>query len=102
MKTMKLSEASRSLAEYARELDDDIMLVTERNRPIAAVVSLKNADREVLALSRSQQFLKIIERSRRDFAAGRSRSLAEVRDLFGLRGKANKRMQPSRKKRARG
>jgi len=102
MKTMKLSEASRSLAEYASELDDDIVLVTGRNRPIAAVVSLKNVDREVLALSRSPQFLKIIERSRRDFAAGRSRSLAEVRNLFGLPGGANQRIQATRKKRARG
>ena len=102
MKTMKLSEASRSLAEYASELDDDIVLVTGRNRPVAAVVSLKNVDREVLALSHSPQFLKIIARSRRDFAAGRSRSLAEVRDLFGLRGRANQRTQPTRKKRAPG
>lgn len=102
MKTIKLSQASRSLAEYASELDDDIMIVTERNRPIAAVISLKNADREVLSLSRSPEFLKIIEQSRRDFAAGRSRSLADVRALFGLRGRAIKRMQPTRKKRARG
>jgi PHD/YefM family antitoxin component YafN of YafNO toxin-antitoxin module len=99
---MKLSEASRSLAEYASKLDEDIVLVTERNRAVAAVVSLKNADREVLALSRSPQFLKIIERSRRDFAAGRSRSLADVRELFGLRGRANKRIRPTRKKLARG
>ncbi len=102
MKTIKLSEASRPLAEYASELDEDIVLVTGRNRPIAAVVSLRNVDREVLALSRSPQFLKIIERSRRDIAAGRSRSLAEVRDLVGLRAGANKRIQPTRKRRARG
>ena len=89
MKTLKLSEASRSLAEYASELTDDIVLVTEHNKAVAAVVSLKNVDREVLALSRSSEFLKIIERSRRDFAAGRSRSLAEVRDLFGVRGRPN-------------
>lgn len=81
---------------------DDIVLVTQRNRPIAAVVSLKNVDREVLSLSRSPQFLKIIERSRRDFAAGQSRSLAEVRHLFGLSNRANERIQPSRKKRSRG
>jgi len=55
----------------------------------------------VLSLSRSPQFLQIIEQSRRDFAAGRSRSLAEVRDLFGLRKRANRRIQPPRKKRAR-
>ncbi len=102
MRTIKLSAASRPLAEYASELDEDIVLVTRGNRPIAAVVWLRNVDREVLALSRSPQFLKIIERSRRDFAAGRSRSLAEVRDLFGLRSRANKRVQPTRKRRARG
>ena len=101
MKTIKLSEASRPLAEYASELDDDIVLITQRNRPIAAVVSLKNVDRAVLALNASPDFLKIIQRSRRDFSAGRSRSLAEVRKLFGLRPRANKRMQPSRTKRAR-
>ena len=102
MKTIKLSEASRSLAEYASELDDDIVVVTNRNRPIAAMVSLKNVDREMLSLSRSPQFLKIIEKSRRDFKAGRSRSLAEVRELFGLGERANKRVQPPRKRGARG
>jgi hypothetical protein len=101
MKTMKLSDASRPLAEYARKLDDDIVLVTGRNRPIAAVVSLKNVDGEVLALSRNPQFLRIIEGARRDFAAGRSRSLAEVRDLLGLRARPNKRTPLTRKKRAR-
>ncbi len=93
MKTIKLSEASRPLAEYASDLDEDIVLVTGRNRPIAAVVSLRNVDREVLALSRSPQFLRIIERSRRDFAAGRSRSLAEVREFFGLRAGAPKKLR---------
>ena len=102
MKTIKLSEASRPLAEYATDLEDDIVLVTERNRPIAAVVSLKNADREVLSLNRNPQFLKIIQRSRRDFAAGRSRSLAEVRELFGLREGAHKRIQSARTKRVPG
>ena len=102
MKTIKLSEASRSLAEYAAELDDEIVVVTQRNRPIAAVVSLKNADREVLSLNGSPAFLKVIQQSRRDFAAGRSRSLAEVRELFGLRRRDNKRIPPSRTKRARG
>jgi PHD/YefM family antitoxin component YafN of YafNO toxin-antitoxin module len=102
MKTLKLSQASRPLAEYASELTDDLVLVTDRNKPVAAVVSLKSVDREVLALSRSPQFLRIVERSRRDFAAGRSRSLAEVRDLFGVRRRAKPRIQPTQRKRARG
>jgi hypothetical protein len=38
MKTLKLSEASRSLAQCASELDEDIVLVTARNRPIGRVL----------------------------------------------------------------
>ena len=102
MKTIKLSDASRPLAEYASELGDDIVLVTRRNQPIAAVVSLKNVDREVLSLIGNPNFLKIIQRSRRDFAAGRSRSLAEVRQLFGVRRRANKRTQPAARRARRG
>ena len=39
MKTIKLASASRPLAEYAKELDEQIVLVTERDRPIAAFVA---------------------------------------------------------------
>src|SRR5438128_883903 len=80
MRTVKLSTASRSLAEYADELDDDILvLTTARNRPIAAIVPLKNVDRESLALSSHPEFLQLIERSRREFAAGKTLSLAQMR-----------------------
>lgn len=36
MKTLKLSRASRSLAECARELDEEIVVLAERNKPGAA------------------------------------------------------------------
>lgn len=50
----------------------------------------------------AEKYRKIIQRSRRDFAAGRSRSLAEVRELFGLPRGANKRMQPLARRARRG
>jgi len=78
-----------------------ILAVGKKERNVLRIGG-KAVDREVLSLSRSPQFLKIIERSRRDFAAGRSRSLAEVRELFGLRARAHQRIQPTRKKPARG
>ncbi len=78
MKTIKLASASRSLAEYAKELDDQIVVVTERNKPVAAVVPLRNVDRESLALSSHPEFLAIIEKSRRQFAAGKTLSLEEM------------------------
>jgi len=79
MKTIKLESASRSLAAYAKELDDQIVVVTDRNKPVAAVVPLKNVDRESLALSSHPEFLEIIEKSRRQFAAGDTLSLEEMK-----------------------
>ena len=60
MKTTKLASGSRSLPEYAKELDDQIVVVTDRNKPVAAVVPLKNVDRESLALSSHPEFLEIM------------------------------------------
>lgn len=80
MRTIRLSTASRPLAEYADELEDDILvLTTARDRPIAAIVPLKNVDRESLALSAHPEFLQLIERARREFAAGKTLSLAQMR-----------------------
>ena len=96
MRTIKLSEASRSLAEYADELDDEIVVLTKNNRPVAAIVPLRNVDRESLSLSTNPKFLRLIRRSRGDFAAGRKRSLQEVRELFGLLAPATKSASRSR------
>ena len=96
MRTIKLSQASRSLAEYADELDDEIVVLMNKNRPVAAIVPLRNVDRESLSLSTNPKFLRLIQRSRADFAAGRKRSLQEVRELFGLRALANKNASPAR------
>ena len=96
MRTIQLSQASRPLAEYADELDDEIVVLMKKNRPVAAIVPLPNVDRESLSLSSNPKFLRLIQRSRADFAAGRKRSLQEVRELFGLRAPANKAASPGR------
>jgi prevent-host-death family protein len=87
MKTLALSTASRSLAEYANELDDEVVLLTKRNRPVAAIVPLRNVDRETLALSTHPGFLALIERSRRQVAAGKTLSLEEMRAALKRRGR---------------
>jgi antitoxin (DNA-binding transcriptional repressor) of toxin-antitoxin stability system len=79
MKTIKLSQASRPLAEYARELNEDITLLTENGKPVAAIVPLQGVDRESLALSAHPEFLDLIARSRADFSAGRTLSLDAMR-----------------------
>src|SRR5437773_1879642 len=79
MKKMTLAQASRPLAQYASELKDEIVVVTEGKRAVAALVPLKNVDRESLALSTHPEFMKLVKRARAEFAAGRTVSLQEMR-----------------------
>jgi antitoxin (DNA-binding transcriptional repressor) of toxin-antitoxin stability system len=101
MKTIQLSRASRPLAQYARELNDDIIVLTDAKRPVAAIVPLKGVDRESLALSAHPEFLELIERSRAQFAAGQTLSLDEMKKAALSQNKANQRLQPTRKRRQR-
>ena len=79
MRKVPFAQASGSLAKYAAELDDDIVVVTRGRRPLAALVPLKNVDRESLALSTSPEFLALMKRARAEIAAGKSVSLKEMR-----------------------
>jgi antitoxin (DNA-binding transcriptional repressor) of toxin-antitoxin stability system len=95
VKTLKLSQASRSLADYATELGDEVLVVTDRNGPVAAIVPLKRADREDIALSNHPEFLGIIAQSRAEVRAGRTVSLeAMKRELLSKRS-PNKPLQPT-------
>ncbi|MFI5339703.1 MAG: hypothetical protein ACHQ7N_07685 [Candidatus Methylomirabilales bacterium] len=94
MKKVNLATADRPLAEYAAELRNEIVLLTKRNRPVAAIVPLKNVDRESLALSHHPEFLELIARSHAEFASGRTPSLDEMRRAVLPKRSRNKRMQP--------
>jgi len=102
VKRIKLSSAIRPLADYAADLRDEIVLLTEHNRPVAAIVPLKNVDRESLALSHHPEFLELIEASRAEFAAGRRLSLEEMKRAVLPRRAPNKRMPPPARKARRG
>jgi antitoxin (DNA-binding transcriptional repressor) of toxin-antitoxin stability system len=101
MKTIQLSRAPRALAQYARELNDDIMVLMDAKRPVAAIVPLKGVDRESLALSAHPEFLELIERSRAQFAAGQTLSLDEMKKAVLPQNEADHRLQPTRKRRQR-
>ena len=79
MKTIEISTASRPLAAYARELDDFLVL-TSNNKPVAAIVSLKNIDPESLALSTNAEFLELIEQARLECAASQTISLSALKE----------------------
>ena len=101
MKTIQLSNALRPLAEYARELTGEILVVRDPGGPVAAVVPLKGVDRESLVLCAHPEFLDLIARSRAQFAAGRTLTLDEMKRAVLPRQKANKALDRRRRKTAR-
>ena len=79
MKTIELSTATRSLAEYASEIGDEMVVLTDHSKPVAAIVSLKHVDSESLALSMNAEFMEIIAQARREVAAGDVITLDEMK-----------------------
>jgi antitoxin (DNA-binding transcriptional repressor) of toxin-antitoxin stability system len=79
VKTIKLASARRPLADYAADLGDEILVLTKGDRAVAAVVPLRNVDRESLALSQHPEFLRIIARSRAELATGRKLTLDQMK-----------------------
>jgi hypothetical protein len=98
VKTIRLSTASGTLAEYAARLSDEIVLLTDRNRAVAALVPLRGVDRESILLSGHPAFLRIIRRSRADFRKGRTISLRDMKATFGNES-PNQRLQPTKARR---
>ena len=102
MKRLKLSSAVRSLADYVTDFGNETVLVTQGKRAVAALVPLKNVDRESLALSQHPEFLELIGRARADFAARRTISLDEMKHRVLPKRSPNKRMQPTAHRARRG
>ena len=73
-------KASKPLADYASDLDTDPLVIKSNNKPVAALVSIKDTDRESLALGLSAEFGKIIRRARAEAKKGKVFSLKQVKE----------------------
>jgi antitoxin (DNA-binding transcriptional repressor) of toxin-antitoxin stability system len=102
MKTLELRKASKALADYAANLGSESIVVTANNRPVAALVPLKNVDRESLPLSLDPAFMKIIRRARAEVRRGQVYSLEEVkREMLAEAGSPNPTLRRTRRRAAR-
>jgi prevent-host-death family protein len=84
MKKIELAKASGPLSEYAEKARNEPVIVIKRGKPFAAVVPIRNADEETVALSTSRKFLKIIDRSRARVKKEGAISASELRRRLGL------------------
>ena len=72
MKTVQLPKGLEALLDFAEASERDTLVLTERKRPVAALISLRKLDRESPALSTNPQFLRIIASSRQDIREGKT------------------------------
>ena len=79
MKTIDLATATRSISDYTDELDDEPIILTAGDKPVAALVSLKHVDQESLALSTSQEFLRLMQAAREEVERGDVISLEDMK-----------------------
>lgn len=63
MKTVEMKKANQTLSDYAKNLKKEPVIFTKSGKPVAALVSLQNADMETVSLASNPKFLAIIERS---------------------------------------
>jgi len=84
MKTVEMAKAIAPLAEYARDVNKEPMIITVRGKPVAALVSVENADLETITLSVNPQFIALIERSRARQRAEGGISSEDMRRRLGV------------------
>jgi prevent-host-death family protein len=85
MKKVEMAKATASLADYAREVSKEPIIVTVKGKPTAALVSIENADLETISLSTNPQFIALIKRSRARQKAKGGFSSGEMRHRLGLK-----------------
>ncbi len=84
MKFIEISQATESLAEYARGLAEESIVVTVNGQPIAALVPCNELDLECAALAKNPEFAALLERSRTRHEAEGGFSPDEIRRELGL------------------
>ena len=84
MKALGIKQATAPLAEYVRTVGEGPLIVSVKGKPVAALVSLENADWETVRLSSHPEFLALIQRSRRRQKKEGGISSTELRRRLGI------------------
>ncbi len=85
MKTLDVKNATAPLADYARRASEEPVILTRDGKPVAALVSVENADWETVKLSTDRGFMGVIERSRTRQKEEGGVSSAQMRRRLGLK-----------------
>lgn len=84
MKKIEVNQATNSLGQYVRELEEEPLVLIQDGHPIAALLPIDDADLEIMTLRSSPRFQELIEHSRQEHRNGASVSAAQVRGELGI------------------
>jgi hypothetical protein len=88
VKTVEISRATGTLAEYSERTAGDPLIVTRKGKPIAALFSLpEGVDMESLSLATNPDFIALLERSRESLRQQGGISSEEMRRRVGTMNK---------------
>jgi hypothetical protein len=84
---IELDDATESLAEYVKRLQEEPLIIVHKGVALAAVVPLDNMDYESVELSTNPRFIEILERSRARYRKEGGISSEDMKKQFGEGGK---------------
>jgi antitoxin (DNA-binding transcriptional repressor) of toxin-antitoxin stability system len=87
MRILERTKATAPLAEYARRVKKEPVILTVGKKPVAALISLENLDLETVTLSTHPKFLALIERSRARQKSEGGITGSEMRRRLGIKPK---------------
>lgn len=88
MKTLEMKEAREPLAQYAKRIKGNPLILTASGKPIAALVSTETLDWETISLSMNPKFIGILESSRKSYKKRGGLSTEETRIRLGMKKKS--------------
>ena len=83
MKTVEIAKATLPLSDYTKKVKKEPVIITKEGKPVAALVSITNADIETVSLSNNPKFIALIERSRARQKSEGGISTEEMRRRLG-------------------
>jgi len=87
MKTVEMTQATGELPSYADQVRLEPVVVTDRGKPVMALMSIENADLETVNLSTDPRFIALIERSRALYKPGTGIPLEEIKRKYAIKSK---------------
>jgi hypothetical protein len=92
MKTLDIRKVPTPLLEYVLSLGEEpVILTLKKNKPVAVLLPVHDADLETVSLSLNPEFLALMEQSQRRLNKEGGLTIEEVRQRLGVPERPNQR-----------